>query len=107
MVKKIKLTEPLIVNGRAINEIVQQISWTATSKEAAITDEQYDEFVVRGGLPSKAGVLWWKTVQTCDNSKIEWTEVPAQGTSTKGLKAPAALLEILPKQDAASSAPHH
>jgi uncharacterized protein YcnI len=103
VVKKMKLAEPIAVYGRTITEVVQEITWTATSKEAAIRDDQYDEFVVRGTLPAKAGVLWWKTVQTCDNGKSEWIEVPAQGTSTKGLKGPAAPLEVLPRPDATTA----
>lgn len=96
VVKKMKLAKPLHVYGRTITETVQEITWTATSKEAAIGDDQYDEFIVRATLPSKAGVLWWKSVQTCDNGKSEWIEVPAQGTSIKGLKGPAAPLEVIP-----------
>jgi periplasmic copper chaperone A len=109
VVKKMKLAEPLNVYGRTITETVQEITWTATSKEAAIGDDQYDEFIVRGTLPAKAGVLWWKTVQSCANSKNEWTEVPAQGTSIKGLKGPAAPLEVVPATPipAAVSAPVH
>lgn len=111
VVKKIKLAEPLVVYGRTITEVVQEVTWTAASKEAAISDDQYDEFIVRGTLPAKAGVLWWKTVQTCDNGKSEWTEVPAQGTSIKGLKGPAAPLEVLPRTETvatpAAAMPHH
>jgi periplasmic copper chaperone A len=103
VVKKMKLAEPLNVYGRTITETVQEITWTATSKEAAIGDDQYDEFIVRGTLPAKAGVLWWKTVQSCVNGKNEWVEVPALGTSIKGLKGPAAPLEVMPT----TPAPEH
>jgi uncharacterized protein YcnI len=107
VVKKIKLAEPLNVYGRTITEAVQEITWTATSKEAAIRDDQYDEFIVRGTLPAKAGVLWWKTIQTCDNGKSEWVEVPAQGIAVKGLKGPAAPLEVMPAEPASSAHAHH
>lgn len=110
VVKKMKLTEPLVVYGRTITESVQEITWTASSKEAAITDDQYDEFIVRGTLPAKAGVLWWKTVQTCTDGKSEWTEVPAQGISVKGLKGPAAPLEVLSRPETLAvpaAASHH
>ena len=110
VVKKMTLAEPLLVYGRTITDAVQEITWTATSKDAAITDDQYDEFIVRGTLPAKAGVLWWKTIQTCDNGKSEWVEVPAQGTSVKGLKGPAAPLEISLRPDTTvtpATAPHH
>ncbi len=95
VVKKIALTQPLLVYGHTLTETAQEITWTASSQEAAIRDDQYDEFVVRGTLPAKAGVLWWRSIQTCDNGTSEWTEIPTQGTSIKGLKKPAAPLEIM------------
>jgi uncharacterized protein YcnI len=39
--------------------------------------------------------MWFKVLQTCEKGSIDWAEVPATGASTKGLKFPAALLEII------------
>jgi uncharacterized protein YcnI len=39
-------------------------------------------------------------VQTCEKGSNQWVEVPASGASTKGLKSPAALLEVLDVQPA-------
>ena len=36
----------------------------------------------------------------CAKGSNEWVEVPASGSSTKGLKMPAALLEVLDVQAA-------
>ncbi len=105
VVKKMQLAEPLNVHGHTASEAVQEITWTATTKEAALGDDQYDEFIVRGTLPVKAGVLWWKTVQSCANGKNEWVEVPDQGTSIKGLKRPAAPLEVTPAPQAITQSP--
>ena len=44
--------------------------------------------------------MWFKVLQTCEKGSIDWAEVPASGTSTKGLKTPAALLEIIPSDHA-------
>jgi len=43
--------------------------------------------LLSGGLSGTAGPMWFKVVQ-----------IPATGTSTQGLKSPAALLEILPSE---------
>jgi len=38
--------------------------------------------------------MWFRVTQTCEKGSIDWIETPAAGTSTKGLKFPAVLLEI-------------
>lgn len=74
------------------------VTWVAASKEAALPSAHFDEFILRGKLPGVAGPLWFKVLQTCDDgvnkSSNNWSEVPAIGVSTKGLKSPAALLEV-------------
>ena len=52
--------------------------------------------MLRASLPAAAGPMWFKVLQTCEKGSTDWAEVPASGTSTKGIKAPAALLEIIP-----------
>jgi uncharacterized protein YcnI len=49
-------------------------------------------------LATKPGPLWFKVVQTCEKGANAWLEIPAQATSTKGLKSPAALLQVLDVQ---------
>jgi periplasmic copper chaperone A len=70
------------------------ITWTALSKEAALQNAHFDEFVLRGKLPEAAGPLWFKVLQTCESGSNNWADVPATGVSTKGMKLPAALLEV-------------
>ena len=89
-----KLAKPYDNHGKQITEDVAVVSWTAASKEAALPDAHFDEFVLRGKLPETAGPLWFKVLQTCESGSIDWSEVPASGTSAKGLKSPAALLEV-------------
>jgi uncharacterized protein YcnI len=64
-------------------------------KAGWLPDAYYDEFVLRGGLPSTTEPMWFKVKQTCEKGNIDWAETPAAGTSTHGLKYPAALLEII------------
>jgi uncharacterized protein YcnI len=99
-VERSTLTTPYDDYGKRVTEDVTQITWTASSKEQWLPDDWYDEFVLQGGLPSEARPLWFKVLQTCDKTSANWDEVPASGTSTKGLKRPAALLELIPSEQA-------
>lgn len=90
------LAQPYINHGETITEDVAEVRWTVKNAADALPDGWYDEFVLRGTLPKTAGALWFKVLQTCTQGQLDWAEIPASGTSTKGIKAPAALLEVLP-----------
>lgn len=95
-----KLPVPYESRGTRVTDGVLEISWVANGAANALPDAYYDEFVLHGTTPTTPGPLWFKVVQTCEKGAIEWTDVPASGTSTKGLKSPAALLEVLDIQAA-------
>ena len=95
-----KLEKPFDDRGKKITEGLLEVTWTARSKDDWLQDAWYDEFVLRGNLPGEDGPMWFKVLQTCEKGSIDWAEVPASGTSTKGLKTPAALLEIIPSDHA-------
>ncbi|MES2953891.1 MAG: YcnI family protein [Pseudomonadota bacterium] len=99
-----KLARPYDSHGRQVTEDVTLVSWTASGKESALPDTFIDEFVLRGKLPAHAGPLWFKVLQTCESGRNDWSELPASGTSTQGLKSPAVLLEVKP---AVSTQHHH
>lgn len=90
-----KLATPYTSHGKTIIEDVTEVAWTASNKANWLPDAWYEEFVLRGSLPAKAGGLWFRVLQTCEKGAIDWAQIPATGTSTKGLKSPAALLEII------------
>ena len=98
------LATPYESHGKKYTEGVLEITWTAKGAENALPAAYYDEFVVRGTTPAKAGPLWFKVVQSCPKGSNDWIEVPASGSSTKGLKSPAALLEVLDVQAAGGHA---
>ncbi|MDI1340736.1 YcnI family protein [Polaromonas sp.] len=98
-----QLAKPYHSHGRQVTEDVTLVSWMAANQEAALPDAFFDEFVLRGKLPESAGPLWFKVLQTCVSGTSDWSDVPASGTSTQGLKSPAVLLEVKP----AASAQHH
>ena len=98
VVRKEKLAQPYTSHGKQITEDVVEVIWTATGPEHALPEAFYDEFVLRVGLPSSAGPLWFKVIQSCkDGDKLgenAWNQVPPTGTSVKGLKSPATLLQV-------------
>jgi uncharacterized protein YcnI len=72
------------------------ITWKAASRDNWVAENYYDEFVVRLQTPEQAGPQWFKVLQVCEKGQADWADVPASGNSTRGLKAPAALLDITP-----------
>jgi uncharacterized protein YcnI len=98
------LPVPYESHGKKYTEGVVEIRWTANSADNALPDGFYDEFVLRGSTPAKPGPLWFKVLQACAKGSNDWVEVPANGISTKGLKMPAALLEVLDVQAAGGHA---
>ena len=98
-IKKEPLSKPYNSHGKTITEDVVEIKWKASSQDFYLPNEQFDEFSFFAHLPAKAGPYWVSVRQECTKGAMDWSEVPASGTSTKDLKAPAALLELLPSQE--------
>ena len=92
-------------HGKPVMQDASVVSWTAASKEAALQDAYFDEFMLRGKLPDNAGPLWFKVLQTCENGSNDWSEIPASGTSLKTIKSPAVMLQVTGHEAAATSAP--
>jgi uncharacterized protein YcnI len=99
-IRRAPLAQPYESHGRKISDDVVQITWKAASRDAWLQDAWTDEFVLRGLTPAQPGPLWFKVLQVCEQGQSDWSEVPESGTSTQGLKAPAALLEVLPAEHA-------
>jgi len=78
-------------------------TWTAATPEAALPSGQRGEFILAGTAPA-AGSLWFKILQTCQQGSRDWSQVPAEGTSTKGMKFPAVLLQVVSPNDFAAPA---
>ena len=93
-------------HGHLVKDDVVEVRWQAQGPANALPGAYYDEFVLRGTPAGPAGPLWFKVLQGCDGGQSDWAEVPASGRSTRGLKAPAALLEVVaPAPVAAPSTP--
>ena len=94
--RKAKLAQPYNSHGKTVTDDVAELRWRVASKEAALSDDQFDEFAFLGRLSDSAGPLWVKVLQICENGQNDWSELPVSGTSTRGMKLPAALLDVQP-----------
>ena len=94
--RKAQLGQSYNSHGKTVTDDVVELRWTATGPEAALPDDQFDEFAFMGRLPDQAGPLWVKMLQTCEKGQNDWSEMPAHGTSTQGQKLPAVLLDVQP-----------
>ncbi len=97
-----KLAKPYDSHGKAVTEEVTAITW----RGGPLPDEFFDEFAIQMQLPAAAGPIWFKVLQQCEKGENHWATIPASGTSTRGIKAPAVPLDLLPAADApTASAP--
>jgi uncharacterized protein YcnI len=101
-IQREKLAQPVTSHGRTVTEDVTRITWTARTAADALPADQYDEFVLVAQLPGRAGPLYWPFSQVCDPARLDWVEVPKPGQSAADLKSPAAVLEVLPADGAAT-----
>ena len=81
--------------GNLVTETVDEIVWSGGS----LPDGFYGEFQVRALMPDEAGrVLWFKTIQNCEEGTIRWIEVPTkEGQSPYELKEPSPFIRLVEK----------
>lgn len=96
-VDKVKLPEPIEVEGRQITETVSKITWTA-QQGFAVKPGEFAEFEVSAGrLPADKRMVF-KAIQTYDNGEVvRWIEEAAPG-STARPERPAPVLTLAPRQ---------
>lgn len=81
--------------GNLVTETVDEIVWSGGS----LPDGYYGEFQVRALMPNEPGrVLWFKTIQNCEEGTIRWIEVPTkEGQSPYELKEPSPFIRLVEK----------
>lgn len=94
-----KLSQPYQSHGRTVTEDVAAVSW----RGGPLPDAHYDEFVIRLRLPQTPGPLYFRVAQFCEQGRIDWADIPAEGRTPGDYKTPAAVLEVLP----ADAPAHH
>lgn len=91
--QKAPLSKPYTSHGREITEGVNRITWSGGN----LPDAHYDEFAfmaqISGALPAGKPV-YVPVIQTCPNGQAAWTQIPAEGASSK-LDSPAPAVRIV------------
>ncbi len=91
------LATPYTSHGKTISSDVREVSWSG----GLLPDAHYDEFSMQVKLPDTPGKLYFKVSQLCEQGRWDWVEIPRDGQSRKDLKAPAPVLDVQARQDAA------
>jgi periplasmic copper chaperone A len=79
-------------HGNAVTERVATVEYTA---KTPLPHDQRDAFELSLQLPDSAGTtLAFPTVQTCEEGKTAWVEVPSGGASADDLEHPAPTVTI-------------
>jgi periplasmic copper chaperone A len=94
------VAKPYDSHGKKVTEEVTAITW----RGGPLPDAFFDEFAVQMQVPATPGAVWFNVRQQCEIGEINWATTPTSGTSTRGIKAPAALLEITPAPTAPAQA---
>jgi periplasmic copper chaperone A len=89
-------------SGWQLVETTHEIVWTAARGQALAAHDK-GEFPLEFQLPATPGPLWLKVLQRCQGGSMNWVDVPAQGTSTEGMKTPAVLLQVLSHDEFAAA----
>lgn len=78
-------------HGASIARAVSSVEW----RGGPLPDSLYDSFGLVMKLPDAAGkTLYFPVVQTCENGRREWTDIPADGQSWHALHSPAPFVRL-------------
>lgn len=65
------------------------------ARGGSLPADLYDRFGLLMKLPDTPGkTLWLTVIQTCENGRREWTEIPADGTFWHDLHSPAPFIRL-------------
>ena len=85
--------------GWTLSTKPDEVTWTASTPEAALPASAHDTFVVIGKLPARPGTLWFKVLQTCDVGASDWATLPTAEMPKPEFPAPR--LDVLAADGAA------
>jgi copper(I)-binding protein/uncharacterized protein YcnI len=88
---------PYTLHGREVAAGVKAVTWTG----GPLDDAHYDEFAMAGTLAAATAgqPLFFKTVQTCTEGEVAWSDIPAAGQDPHSLDRPAPGLVVLAAND--------
>jgi periplasmic copper chaperone A len=85
-------------HGAKLSEGVKEVVWSG----GRLSDDNYDEFVIStfltGALKPNT-MLYFPTVQECEQGISRWIDIPAEGSAAHGhdSKSPAPGVKLMPK----------
>ena len=99
--------KPVQTDDGPVNDIVADVTWKATA--GGIAPRQYQDFdIAAGSMPSKAGALVFKALQSYSSGEIvRWIEVPVAGQPEPDLLAPVLTLTAPAAGAATRASPAH
>jgi uncharacterized protein YcnI len=93
---KAKYASPYDFHGAKLTEGVKEVVWS----DGTLPDDFYDEFVVTmvltGDLKPDT-MLYFPTVQECEQGISRWIDIPADPAHARDSKWPAPSLKLLPR----------
>lgn len=100
------LSTPIQTDDGSVSQIVTDVNWTAST--GGIAPAQYEDFSIAvGSMPSTAGTLIFKSLQTYSSGEVvRWIQVAAPQDPNPDSPAPTLTLTSGATAGAASSAPN-
>ena len=80
-IKRERLAQPRTDNGKTVDDDVSRITWTAKTPADQLQNAWYGEFVLQAKLPSKAGTIYWRVSQVCEEGRVDWVQLSSLGKS--------------------------
>jgi periplasmic copper chaperone A len=82
--------------GVLITEAVAEIIWSGNT----LPHDRFERFAFRAVIPNEPGrVLWFRTIQVCEEGEYRWIEVPEEGANMmeflRSAPEPAAFVKIV------------
>ncbi len=93
VVQKTTLPQPIQTDDGPVTQVVTEVTWTATTPQAAIAPGQFDEFsLLAGPLPNAASLSFPATQTYSDGSVVAWNQAAAPGAPEPEHPAPTLTL---------------
>ena len=95
------LAEPIQGEGGEITERVSEVVYTA---KTPLPDGYRDVFALSMKVPDDAsGLMFFPTVQACEQGESDWIEIPADGQDPFELEKPSPFVNVVASTDSADA----
>jgi periplasmic copper chaperone A len=98
-IERTPLPAPVRTEYGEVTERVSAVTW-----RGLLPTDQFDQFALLMKLPNRAGPIYFRALQTCEQGGRAWVEIPAAGQDAHDLENPAPVLNAR-RRAAAAPAP--